>query len=118
MKSGALKRCRINVEQGRCYFRDGQLNSRWQSGLAELSMHQIEGYANEEDAHVRLSISIYFPYVFLLYFSSSSSFSFFFFDFSLSLFDIEDRTTPFFNYESYNGEEMVLEQIDFARNKY
>lgn len=35
---------------GECYFRDGQLN-QWQWGLAELSPHQVEGYADEEDAH-------------------------------------------------------------------
>ena len=77
-------------------------------------MHQVEGYANEEDTN-GLSISIRFPYVFLLIF-----FFFFFFFFRLfaAFTDIEDRATPFFNYESYNGGEMVLEQINFACNKY
>lgn len=70
---------------GECYFRDGQLN-QWQWGLAELSPHQVEGYADEEDAHgPSISITSFHACLHLLSLFFHF-FSFFFLSLSLASF--------------------------------
>lgn len=80
---------------GECYFRDGQLN-QWQWGLAELSPHQVEGYADEEDAHgPSISITSFHACLHLL--------SLFFHFFSFFSFSFVSFFSHFFSFIHVNG---------------